>query len=191
MKNDMDKASTSAIWEQFSGRLKSFIAKRVRDEDAAEDVFQDVFAKIHERLVQVELTEKLEPWLFQVTRRSIIDHFRRQSPARRPKALPLDLEAERPSPKATAELAACLRPMVDELPHEDQEALRLSDEEGLPQRELADRLGLSLSGAKSRVQRARKRLKGMLLGCCRVELDRRGNVADYALRRPCDSCACR
>jgi RNA polymerase sigma-70 factor (ECF subfamily) len=57
--------------------------------------------------------------------------------------------------------------------------MKLVDFGGLSQQELADRVGISLSGAKSRVQRARQMLREMVLDCCRVERDGRGNVTDY------------
>ena len=66
--------------------------------------------------------------------------------------------------------------------------MELSEGEGLSQREVADRLGLSLSGAKSRLQRGRALLRGMLLDCCHLDLDRYGNVVDYEQRRRCDHC---
>ena len=56
---------------------------------------------------------------------------------------------------------------------------------------LAERLGLSLSGAKSRVQRAREKLKQQLLECCHFELDRRGHIIDYQPRcQCCETAAC-
>jgi RNA polymerase sigma-70 factor (ECF subfamily) len=63
-----------------------------------------------------------------------------------------------------------------------RQAVQLSEIEGLPQQEVADRLGLSLSGAKSRIQRGRLMLKDELERCCRFEFDRRGNVMDYEPR---------
>jgi RNA polymerase sigma-70 factor (ECF subfamily) len=54
--------------------------------------------------------------------------------------------------------------------------------EGLSQRELADKLGISYSGAKSRVQRGREKLKNMVLQCCEVATDKYGNVLGYHLR---------
>jgi RNA polymerase sigma-70 factor (ECF subfamily) len=69
--------------------------------------------------------------------------------------------------------------MIEELPDEYQVALRLTELEGLTQQELAARTGLSLSGAKSRVQRGRKMLREMLLACCHFEFDRHGKVIDY------------
>ena len=44
---------------------------------------------------------------------------------------------------------------------------------------MAERLGISISGAKSRVQRARAKLKAMMLECCHIDLDSRGSVIDY------------
>jgi len=54
--------------------------------------------------------------------------------------------------------------------------------EGLTHQAAAKRLGLSVSGMKSRVQRGRKQLKQMLQDCCLIQLDRRSGVADYELR---------
>jgi RNA polymerase sigma-70 factor, ECF subfamily len=76
-------------------------------------------------------------------------------------------------------LIPSVKAMVDSLPDTYREALILTEYEGLTQRELAERLGLSLSGAKSRVQRAREKLKAMLLDCCHFEFDRLGKIIDY------------
>jgi RNA polymerase sigma-70 factor (ECF subfamily) len=69
--------------------------------------------------------------------------------------------------------------MVEQLPEPYRTALKLADLEGLSQQDIADREGISLSGAKSRVQRARRQLGDMIRDCCRVERDARGNVIDY------------
>ena len=57
------------------------------------------------------------------------------------------------------ELAECVRPMMNALPEKYRLPLLLSELDGLPQKEVAKRLGLSLSAAKSRVQRGREQLK--------------------------------
>jgi predicted DNA-binding protein (UPF0251 family) len=59
-----------------------------------------------------------------------------------------------------------------------QEAVRLSEIEELPQHEVADRIGLSVSGAKSRVQRGRAMLREVLDQCCVFQFDRQGNLMD-------------
>jgi RNA polymerase sigma-70 factor (ECF subfamily) len=80
--------------------------------------------------------------------------------------------------------------MVQSLPETYRQAIVLSEFEGLTQKELAARLDLSLSGAKSRVQRGRAQLKKMLLDCCRFEFDRRGTVIECEPRRKtsCPEC---
>jgi len=67
---------------------------------------------------------------------------------------------------------------------EDREAITLCDLERLPQEEYARRKGLSLPGAKSRVQRARRRLRVQLTLSCQVSLDTSGQVSDFVPRPP-------
>jgi RNA polymerase sigma-70 factor (ECF subfamily) len=74
------------------------------------------------------------------------------------------------------ELKASFRRMIYSLPEPYREAVVLTELDGLTQQELANRLGISLSGAKSRVQRGRAQLKQMLDECCTFEFDRRGKV---------------
>ena len=191
MAPDMAKVSTDVIWTQFSERLRGFIAKRVREENDVQDVLQDVFAKIHSGLRGLREDEKLEAWLFQVARHAILDHFRTRSGMRRAGELPDDLSEKIPPADVRAEVASWLEPMMALLPEEDRETLRLTDLDGLRQKDLAARLGLSVTGAKSRVQRARARLRDALLGCCHLEMDRRGNVIGYTRKKSdCGSCSC-
>ncbi|NWF71743.1 MAG: RNA polymerase subunit sigma, partial [Nitrospirae bacterium] len=85
--------------------------------------------------------------------------------------------------------AGCLRPMIEQLSEDYRQAITLVDLEGLTQHEAAVRLGLSVSGMKSRIQRGRRQLREMLEACCVIALDRRRGVADYDLRdQQNDSC---
>ena len=187
----MSKASTEAVWARFSDRLRGFIATRVRVQADIEDILQEVFAKIHAGLGGLKESEKLEAWLFQVARRAILDHFRSRTGKRRTSELPEDVAEEIPGATISKEVASWLDPMMTLLPEEDREVLRRADLEGVTRKDLAARLGLSVTGAKSRVQRARRRLKEALLDCCHVEMDRRGNAIDYTRKRgDCGSCSC-
>ena len=80
--------------------------------------------------------------------------------------------------------------MLDQLAPADREAILLTDVGDATMTEAAQRLGLSVPGAKSRVQRARSRLRKMFIDCCRVELDAAGRAIDMTRRRKqkcCDS----
>jgi RNA polymerase sigma-70 factor, ECF subfamily len=180
--------STEAVWLEISGRLRRFIAARVRNRDDAEDVLQDVFVKIHDQLPRLEDPARLNAWVYQITRNAIVDYYRRRG--RTPELtteFPDDLAADVAETDLTDEVAAWLLPMIETLPPKYRDAMRLAEVQGLTQQETAERLGISLSGAKSRVQRGRERLREALVSCCHIELDRAGRVVEWRSRRP--SCA--
>jgi RNA polymerase sigma-70 factor (ECF subfamily) len=83
--------------------------------------------------------------------------------------------------------------MLRQLQPAYREAVTLTDLEGITQADAAERVGVSLSGMKSRVQRGRRQLKAVLEACCRVDLDHRGSIVGYEPREPgsctrCGSC---
>ena len=186
--------TTESLWEAFHTKLQQFILKRVPDEQNAEDILQEVFLKIHARISTLRDEEKLQSWMYQITRNTIADYYReKRATVELPASL---LLPEEPliGKDVVKELIPSIKAMVDSLPDEYRQALLLTEYEGLNQRELAERLGLSFSGAKSRVQRAREKLKAMLLDCCHFEFDRLGKVIDYQPKCDCCSsnndCAC-
>ncbi len=187
MKVAVDNSET--IWREYHDRLRAFIGRRVEDRAAADDVLQDVFVKVHAALPSLKEAARLEGWLFQIARNAVADHYRARRPS---EALPewLEQPASDPAQEARRELATCLRPMVDRLPEEYREAVTLAELEGLPQKEVSKRQGISLSGAKSRVQRGRAMVLKMLNDCCRLELDHRRRVVDYQRKKDgsCDGC---
>jgi RNA polymerase sigma-70 factor (ECF subfamily) len=175
------------VWEAFHAPLHQFIRRRVSDEGIAEDLLQEVFLKIHQRGERLKDVKHLEGWIYQITRNLIIDYYRshRQTTASLDAVEALNLPEELPDDDIVSELLPCVRAMVLALPDQDRQALILTEYQGLTQKELGERLGLSFSGAKSRVQRAREKLKQELLACCHFELDRRGHILDYQSRCTC------
>ncbi len=189
------------IWHEVQGGLRAFIAKRVADEAAVEDLSQEVFLRVQRGLGGLKDHRRLLPWIYQIARHAIIDYYRaRDRQPEWPVGLASDLETLHPaslppessegSGQLRRELAGCLRPMVERLSEDYRQAVTLVDIEGLAQHEAAARLGLSVSGMKSRVQRGRRQLREMLEACCVIALDRRRGVADYDLRNQQDS-SCR
>ena len=101
---------------------------------------------------------------------------------------PQPAEPEPVPAEARTELAACLEPLLAQLPAIYREALQLTDLDGLTQAAAAAQVGLTTSGMKARVQRGRGQLKALLTDCCEIALDRRGGVIDY--RPQTDDCNC-
>lgn len=179
-------ANLQQLWDRYSLRLKAFIRSRVADEAEADDVLQEVFIRVHRNLCCQPDSEwgKPEAWIYQIARNLIIDHYRRRKESVEiSETLPAEPDVPEDDPAAT--LAFSLKEVVDELPEPYRQALLLTEYEGLSQKELAERLGISLSGAKSRVQRARDKLRDLLLQCCHFELDRHGRILDYYERCCC------
>ena len=189
-KDNPKEQEVSKIWEEFNQSLLGFIRRRVNDPDDAEDILQEVFLKIHTKIDTLEDGDRLVSWLYQITRNTIIDYYRSRRPADElPESLVVDPEPVESDP--TAQLAAGLREFITCLPDKYRRALVLTELDGLKQAELAGRMGISVSGAKSRVQRGREMLRQALLECCHFEFDRRGGVLDYTPRPDCcDTCNC-
>lgn len=180
--------TTEQAWDAFHAPLYQFIRCRVANDATAEDLLQEVFLKIHQHGSALKDARRLESWIYQITRNLIIDYYRshRQPMTSLDTGEALNLLEDLPDDDIVGELLPCVRVMVLALPEQDRQALILTEYEGLTQKELGERLGISFSGAKSRVQRAREKLKQELLACCHFELDRRGHILDYQPR--CDCC---
>jgi len=170
--------TSEEIWSEYHSNLLAFIRKRVNDKVAAEDILQDVFVRIHSRIETLENRSKLESWLYQITRNTIIDFYRSRRPM---EELPEWLAQPQASREENdgRELSSCLGPMIQQLPEKYRHAVQLSEIEGKTQKEIAEKESISFSGAKSRVQRGRELLKTMLHDCCKVEINAMNQIVDY------------
>lgn len=165
------------LWLDYHTRLLHFIQSRVNNEAVAEDILQDVFVRIQNRIESLRDENRITSWLYQITRNAIVDYFRTHKAT---EELPdtLQAPAQDPTDKTRQEIESCLEPMIENLPFKYRQAVILSELENWPQKEVAKTQGLSLSGTKSRIQRGRAMLKDMLLDCCRFDFDIRGKVVD-------------
>jgi RNA polymerase sigma-70 factor, ECF subfamily len=176
-------------WVESLDRVRAFVVARVDDPELAADITHDVVVR---SIASGALDRVDNPtaWLYRAARNAVIDHYRTRHVHR-----PLDGSDTWPDPgptgdepnEATRELARCLLPLLHELPPAARDALTRVDVDGQTHQQAADQLGISVSGMKSRVQRARRQLKDLLEQCCTVGLDRAGAVATY---RPTPQAAC-
>jgi RNA polymerase sigma-70 factor (ECF subfamily) len=161
----------------------------VDDADIADDILQNVFLNIHAKIDSLKDASKLRPWIYQISRNAIVDHYRsHKSHDELPESI---VQPEKDNAEtARQEIEGCMLPLVRNLPDTYREAVMLSEIEGLTQKQVAEKLGLSLSAAKSRVQRGRIMVKNMLNDCCRFEIDHRGTMVDYQLKDSVDKNYC-
>jgi RNA polymerase sigma-70 factor (ECF subfamily) len=187
---------TSDVWHDHREALFAFIKRRVTNEFDAEDILQDVFRKIHSTVHTLSDDKKLRSWIYHIARNAITDYYR--AAAKRKKAeIPLAADFDVPEQPAGSTnlneaVSGWLKCFVLRLENKYKEALLLTEFEHLTQKELADRLGISVSGAKSRVQRGRAKVRELLLQCCHIERDRLGNVIDVeSSSKDCSCTSCR
>lgn len=175
-----------SIWNDFRIELLHFIKTKVKDEYDAEDILQEVFIKVYKSIDQLEDSTKLKIWLYRTTNNTIIDFYR----ARKQNTLELDEVEDVPTignstENMNKEIAGCIKFMLHELPDKYKEPLNLYEFKGMKHREISAKLNISLSGSKTRIQRARKKLKEMLMECCEFEFDTYGNILEYEKRKEC------
>jgi RNA polymerase sigma-70 factor (ECF subfamily) len=185
-------ADMRCAYRDLEAHLRPFVARRVSDASAVDDVLQDVFLRMQRSLADLREEERFGPWAYQVARRAIAEH--RRARARHPIAtgdapeLAVDPSEDKDDRAVERDLATYIAPFIAMLPTPYREALTLTELEGLTQKDAAEMIGASLSGMKSRVARGRQRLRKLLEDCCEIALDARGRVIECQPRT--DDCCC-
>ena len=168
-------------WTAHAPELRGWLRRRVGDSALADDLMQDLFLKALGQGERFCTLKNTRAWLFEVARNLLADQRR---VAHHMVDLPDDLTAQTDDADAVDTLTACLPRVLSELSADDREAITLCDLQGMAQADFAKTKGLSLSAAKSRVQRARVRLRAQMSEACQVQMDAVGRVRDFVPRTP-------
>lgn len=155
-------------------RLFDFIRRRVRTEEDAEDILQDVFYQLVASYSVTEPIEKMTSWLFTVARNKIIDWYRRQKPVGMTQEYeesgkPLNLEDILFDPEQNPDQVYArslvwteLADALDEIPEEQREVFVMHELEGKSFKEIADLTGQPINTLLSRKRYAVLRLRESL-----------------------------
>lgn len=174
---------TAQVWNDFNKELLGFIKSRVSSSDEAEDILQEVFIKIHNKIDQLKNKAKLTSWVYQITRNTIIDYYRKSKPQLT--ELKDVLAEEEEGEIVPKDFSRCLRPFIENLSADDQQLLINTTFNGVSQKEYAQAHNMPYSTVKSRLQRARQKVKNAFVECCAIEADAYGNIVDSS-----DNCDC-
>lgn len=177
----------ATIYNQFNQALLGFIKSKVNNHHDAEDILQNVFIKISSGINDLSRKEKLQSWIYTIARNSIIDYYR---VARNKKDVSM---SDNISESFTMEeyndttkgLDCCLMAFMNQLPEEYKDIIIDVELNGVKQKELAQKYNLAYPSIRSRVQRGREKFKQLLLNCCNIESDNRGNILDVVSRTAC------
>lgn len=173
-----DEKLLEFIWRDLHAELFRFIQFKVKDDSLAEDLLQDVFVKIHLNLHQLQDSKKMTSWVYQITRNTINDHYRKS------KNIPSDtllFEEEEGKESLYDALSSCINGKIENLPTNDKQAVLLTYFQNYNQKQLAEFLDISYSGAKNRVQRVRKKIEKAILECDNVEVSSTGEIKRFII----------
>ncbi len=162
--------SFEALLEPHVGYLFRLAYHFSGNRDDAEDLVQDLLAKLYPRAAELRELEQLRPWLARVLYRMYIDRCRSvaRSPVVRPLADATDADQcthPAPGPEAAAEnddLQQRLTHALGRLNADQRAVVILHDIEGYTLVELQDVLGVPLGTLKSRLNRAHAQLRQQL-----------------------------
>jgi RNA polymerase sigma-70 factor, ECF subfamily len=166
-------------WEQHHAEIRRYLVHRASDADLADDLLQDVFLKALRQGRHFCTLDNPRAWLFEVARNSLVDHVRRRKAS---VALPEDLAGEKDDVAPVDELAGCVERSLLRLSPEDRDVLRRCDLDGMKLQQYADVNGLTLPAVKSRIQRARRRMRETMVENCQVRFDDAGQVCCHTPR---------
>ena len=164
------------IWHSFHKELRRFVTSKVGNITDADDILQNAFVKIIENSDKVNKANNLKQYLYGIVKNATADHFRKKKPTSVEISEQIKFTEQEEQSLNTTISNCCIRPFIEQLPAKYKEALLIAEFENVSQKELAKQLGISYSGAKSRVQRAREKLKQTILNCCALESDVYGNL---------------
>jgi len=145
--------------------LYHFACRLCQSTDDAEDLLQQLLTRLFQKLAELEQVESLRPWLFRSLYNLYVDSYRKQrrmSAVISAEDIPPDEATKEKDPYEEAELSqnqTIILAAVDQLNSEQRLVLLLHDAEGYTLTELADILQAPLGTLKSRLHRARNRVK--------------------------------
>lgn len=124
----------------------------------------------------------LKSWLYKIAQNAIIDHYKKDD---KYQSITFDVAEEENTKSLLGEASEYIKALLKLLPDEYALPLRMYDIEDISQKEIADRLNLTLVNTKSRIQRGRVKLKERFLECCAVEFDENGEMISFDIKPQC------
>jgi len=180
------------IWQEYRSSVRAFLCSKVSNAADVDDLLQDILLKTHQNLGNIRAEESIKSWLFQIANHTIIDFYRRNGRLNELKQKVLsedELGHDEHDVDITRQLSHCITPFIQALSQDNTELLTAIDINNESQKTYAEVRGISYSTIKSRVQKARKELRVLFEGCCRLTLDAQGNLMDYdPVGNQCQGC---
>ncbi|MEM6516737.1 MAG: sigma-70 family RNA polymerase sigma factor [Bacteroidota bacterium] len=156
---------TIEVWNNFNDELYFFILKKVKDKNVANDIFQNTFLKIHTNVSKLKDEKKVRSWIYQIARNETVNYLNNQ--------LRYINEIKTDTANALTDFSniCCFDKLIDELPKMYKDVIEMAFVKGIKQKDIAEKLGISLENVKVRVGRGKELLKTKFRECCNYQLD--------------------
>jgi RNA polymerase sigma-70 factor (ECF subfamily) len=177
--------TTQEVWDTYHLDLKRFIMSKTHDKMVTDDILQNVFINIHNKLYSLRDNSKLKPWIFTITRNTIYDYFKSKGKTILLENfdVPTEIENHIHTEKD------CLRGIINKLPEKYRIPIYLGDIKGIKQQEIAEQLNIPLPTVKSQIQRARKLIVKGFMNCCGFTLSDEGKlIGEIQDKEDCTVC---
>ena len=167
-------------WEELNKHLLFFIKKRIKTKEDAEDILQDVYIKLHKNIDTLTDEKKLVSWIYQITRNTINDCYKRCYRIKKVEFEEYHIElTQEEEENLNDEILINMKKIIEELPKDSKELIKLYEFEDMSHKEISKKLEIKENTSKSRLKRAKEKLKNQLDECCIFQIDKFGNVLDY------------
>lgn len=180
--NELNKYSEiSSLWLKYKSGIKYYILKKVKNEELANDLSHEVLMKIYNSCCSSTKIRNVKSWMFQIAHNTTIDYLKKQN--KYTDEVPENHESD--AYDVYQEANDLVKPLIQLLPVKYRVPLQLSDIDELKQKEVAEKLKLSLTATKSRIQRGRNLLKEKIIECSNLEKDESGNLISLEIKKSC------
>ncbi len=160
-----------------------FVRKRISNHQDAEDLTQDIFYKLA-KSNPLEV-KNISRWVYTIAKNTITDFYRKKK-IYTEDIDDLNLGEEGKESDVVQELSRCIHFYVAQLPEDYREIMRMSELEGIAQKEIASRLNLNYATVRSKVQRGRDKLRDIFSDCCIISQGPKGSILDFTPRSNCE-----
>lgn len=159
-----------------------YVKKRINNPEDAEDLTQEVFYKLSK--FDTEKVDNMKSWVYTIAKNTITDYYRQKKVHTEGVDDQL-FENEYNDNNVVAELSRSMIYYVDQLPEEYRTVMRLSELEGISQKEIARQLDMNYTTVRSKIQRGRKKLRDIFSKCCTIIQGVKGSILDYKQNEGC------
>lgn len=167
-------------YNEVSFRIRNYISKLTSDKEVINDVLQEVLVKVHTSIATLKDSEKLDAWLKRIVYTTLMDIYRKKQKEQTDMIFDLEDDSE-PENEGNVALMECILSLLHMLTDEQRELLEAVEVKGISQSDYARKHNMPLSTVKSKVQRARQKIRELVKSNCLLTNDKYGNVIDFVI----------